>query len=37
MSCEPRGTCSDTLTVHECVQIVISLRAWVSPGNREKL
>lgn len=37
MSCKPGDVCSDTLSRHECVQIVISLRALVSPGNREKL
>lgn len=37
MSCKPRGMCSDTFAMHECVQIVISLCALVSPGNREKI
>lgn len=37
VSCKPGDTCSDTLTRHEYVRIVISLRALVSPGNREKL
>lgn len=35
--CPARDMYSDTLAVHECVQIVIFLCALVSPGNREKL
>lgn len=37
VSCKPRDMCSDTLAVCECVQIVLSVFALASPGNREKL